>query len=48
MDDYQYEDAMRRSADYEIPLRRKLWVFLTAITFPIWILPYLFVRWLRR
>jgi hypothetical protein len=48
MDDYRFEEATRRSADYDVPFRRRVWVFLTTITLPIWILPYLILRWLRR
>jgi len=48
MDNYEYEKATRRSADYDVPFRRKVRVFFTVITFPIWILPYLIVRYFRR
>ena len=48
MDDYEYQRAMKRSAEYSVPGWRQIQVFLALITFPLWIIPYWIVRKFRR
>jgi len=49
MEPYQFEDATRTSANYPPwTAWRTIQLIFLVITFPIWIIPYLIVRWFRR
>jgi len=49
MEPYQFEDATRTSANYPPwTAWRTIQLIFMVITFPIWIIPYLIVRWVRR
>jgi len=47
MDTYEYKNAIKQSADYDLSIRRRVWVAITVIASPLWPLPYLRVHWFR-